>query len=62
MAIGTVSTAASYGLPPIAMQDMAAGVGPATHPFDRPFFKGGFSIYAILLVGVAVLYFWRGRK
>lgn len=58
----TVSMGAAYGMPPLSLQDATAGSSPATNPLNHPAKRFGFSAYALLLIAVAILYFWKGRK
>ncbi len=58
----TIATGASYGYPPLTMQDMSVGGGYQPHPLAHPAKLFGFSAYAVILIGVAALYFWKGRK
>ena len=57
----TVATGASYGYPPLSMQDMTAGQTVGLHPMAHPATKIGFGVYAVALLVVAGLYFWKGR-
>ncbi len=57
----TIATGSAYGLPPMSMSDMGAGQSVAIHPTAHPAFKFGFVAYAVILLVVAGLYFWKGR-
>lgn len=59
------ATAAMYGLPPVAMQAMAAGASPSnttassTTPGSTPAWHWVIPAYGIILIIVAGLYAWR---
>lgn len=56
------STAASYGMPPLMLADASVGSTPSVNPLAHPAKRFGFGLYAVILIGVAILYFWKGRK
>lgn len=58
----TVTTAASYGAPPYALNSVGVGVGVQANPNSHPVVKWGFSAYAVALIAVATIYFIWGRK
>jgi hypothetical protein len=44
------------------MADMAAGQATSLPAVHHPAVKMGFGVYALALLVVAGLYFWKGRK